>query len=360
MAQRAVDLLTLPHGLNSNPSIQQVVSIYLRELQKFQNCTVPHDTESENEFTDMLQGMVLERSTIPNAIARGVDDWLQEHQQWLVDEEDQDYDGNYDDSDNDNDGATATARLQEMEDALYRFFTARVGLRFLTGTYCVTRFVTSLCVFFSSQIDSSFASIVVPTCRACGVLSLLSTYRRSRAPVLPTTTTNLRLCLCQIIPTLEHHILSSPSRDRSSNQELRDAQSSSSLFGDNAETPSIRSNDGSYDDNDDDDDDDFFLGCIQANCNPVHEVRKVVKVVAKQTRDYYGDCPEIQIVDATTASSSNNFTYVPHHLHYMIGELLKNSCRATIKRHVDTGARGPIPPIRLVIVVCVLLSLIST
>lgn len=133
--------------------------------------------------------------------------------------------------------------------------------------------------------------------------------------------------------TSEHHILSSPAR--ANNRVLREAQSSSLDH--------------------DDDDDDFFLGCIQANCDPVREVQKVARAVEEQTRDYYGDCPEIQIVQAsagnTTSRNENyKFTYVPHHLHYMVGELLKNSCRATVKRHVETGSRGPLPPIRVVIV----------
>ena len=183
----------------------------------------------------------------------------------------------------------------------------------------------------------------------------------------------------------EHHILSSPSRVKS-NKELRDAQTSAySLYGNNRTDDdrttsslstylSIKKN-GNHDDSldDDDDDDDFFLGCIKADCNPVREVSKVVKVVERQTRDYYGACPEIQIVDATVPLNNNNgtnggngnagngksqkhqeekknFTYVPHHLHYIVGELLKNSCRATVKRHVESGAAGPLPPIRIVIV----------
>ena len=138
----------------------------------------------------------------------------------------------------------------------------------------------------------------------------------------------------------------------------------------NGISSSSSDNDESVDD-DDDDDDDFFLGCIKADCNPVREVSKVVKVIEQQTRDYYGACPEIQIVDATVPLNNNNnnnngssaqkqkeekaknnktFTYVPHHLHYIVGELLKNSCRATVKRHVLNGSPGPLPPIKVVIV----------
>ncbi|KAL3921054.1 MAG: hypothetical protein SGILL_002952, partial [Bacillariaceae sp.] len=150
--------------------------------------------------------------------------------------------------------------LQDMEDALYRFFTARVGLRFLT----------------------------------------------------------------------QHHIMSSPKRL----EELKARKDTEQ------------------------DENDFFLGCIQTNCEPVHEVKKVVKYIQKQTEDYYGTCPQIEIIDATSPPGENddanpvkqNFTYVPHHLRYMVSELLKNSCRATVKRHIENGANGTMPSIRVVIV----------
>jgi pyruvate dehydrogenase kinase 2/3/4 len=213
LAQRAVDLLTLPHGLNDALPVRQIAHVYLLYLEKFQELPVPATPEEEERFTDMLQSVVLDRSSIPIAIASGVDEWLKRD---LPEDREQD-------------------RLQEMEDALYRFFTARVGLRFLT----------------------------------------------------------------------EHHILSSPSR--ASGSAVRKSQSSLTL------------------------DDQDFLGCIQTDCCPSKEVRKVAESVVKQTEDYYGICPEIQIVNSTQNVDSK-FTYVPHHLHYMVGELLKNSCRSTVRK----------------------------
>jgi hypothetical protein len=212
IAQRAIDLLTLPHGLSDALPIRQIAHVYLLYLQKFQECPPPTTPEQEEKFTDMLQNMVLDRSSIPHAIAQGVDTWLEANDQ----REDLELE-----------------RLQEMEDALYRFFTARVGLRFLT----------------------------------------------------------------------EHHILSSPSRTSGS---LRKSQSPYA------------------------EDDQKFLGCIQTNCCPSREVRKVAEIVASQTMDLYGVCPEIQIMESKKKDSK--FTYVAHHLHYMVGELLKNSCRATVRR----------------------------
>lgn len=248
IAQRAVDLLTLPHGLSEATPIRHVASMYLEYLLKFQQIPSPTNTEEENTFTDMLQGLVLDRTTIPMDIARGVVAWRDDRRENIELE-----------------------RLQEMEDALYRFFTARVGLRFVT----------------------------------------------------------------------EHHVLSSP---RESTRALRNV---THMF-----PPDQK---------------DTVLGCIQTNCDLVKEVTKVSQLVSEQTRQYYGTCPEIDIVDCIRQDSdlSQEFTYVPHHLHYMLGELLKNSCRATVRRHqqdqeVVTGGGSlnananvgdkKLPPIRVIIV----------
>jgi len=273
VAQRAVDLLTLPHGLNEIPAVLQLAHVYLLYLEKFQDCPVPTDTKLEDSFTDMLQSMILERSSIPNAIAQGVDDWMQAEIESKFERDD----AAEEELDDVTNKCERMGRLKEMEDALYRFFTARVGLRFL----------------------------------------------------------------------MEHHVLSSPVRAK---KELN----LSSL------SHAVRSDEKS-----DDDDKNSFLGCIEPDCCPYREVRKVVEGVRRQTMDYYGDgiCPEIEIVDGDIAAqqdqqknrqgknNKNNFTYVPHHLHYMVGELLKNSCRATVKRHIESGATDEkIPPIKIVIV----------
>jgi len=271
VAQRAVDLLTLPHGLNEIPAVLQVAHVYLLYLEKFRDLPRPKDVESEDLFTDMLQSMVLERSSIPNAIANGVDTWIKTEEanssSAVAEREagknnNKNSDGEIIDDDR---KQKRKQRYVEMEDALYRFFTARVGLRFLT----------------------------------------------------------------------EHHILSSPLR----------AANQCQIF-----SRMKHENNTSNDYNENRDDTNSFLGCIQPNCCPSREVRKVVEAVRKQTIAYYGDgfCPEIQIVDGDARQGRNNFTYVPHHLHYMVGELLKNSCRATIKNHIETGEC--IHPIKIVIV----------
>ena len=224
IAQRAVDLLTLPHGLNETEPIRNVAHVYLRYLETFQRIPTPTNKKQEEAFTDVLQSIVLDRRNIPTAIARGINSWREERKEDLD-----------------------PVKLQDMENALYRFFTARVGLRFLT----------------------------------------------------------------------EHHILSSPQRSQTST--LRDDHIA----------PDIKD-----------------LGCIQTKCDPLEQVRMVADKVVKQTMDFYGVCPEIIILDSSPKDKPG-FTYVPHHLQYMMAELLKNSCRATVCKHRSTGA---LPPIRVVVV----------
>ena len=231
-AHRAYDLLTLPQGLSDAKPIRQVAAIYLGYIKDLQeNLKSPTTQEEEDTFTDYCASLILDQTTVPLAIAEGIQVWSEDH----------------DDID--------AERLQQMEDALYRFFTARVGLRFLAI----------------------------------------------------------------------HHALSST---RPSTLHLRKVVS---FFNDENDLGSG--------------------GCIQHDLNMVKEVRRVVELVKEQTLDYYGICPEIDVLDCINDDSP--FTYVPFHVHYMVSELLKNSCRATVQKYLRRqmkGERGELSPIRIVLV----------
>jgi pyruvate dehydrogenase kinase 2/3/4 len=194
---------------------------YLKSFQKF---PYPSNEQQELAFTDMLRPMVLDRTSIPMAIARGLAS--------LKDRRKEELD---------------VRRLQLMEMALYRFFSARIGLRLLT----------------------------------------------------------------------EHHILSCRERSHE-NEQLKTLQSSFEHI------PLIHQNDPDY------------FGCIQSNCNPVLEAKRVAEQVKRHCNDCYGITPDIEILDCTPDHFSHlEFTYVTHHLQYMLAELLKNSCRATIRRYLE-------------------------
>jgi pyruvate dehydrogenase kinase 2/3/4 len=242
VAQRAVDLLTLPHGLNKTPQVQKIAHAYLRYLKNLIEFPCPQNDEEEREFTDALREIVKDRKTIPMAIAKGVAS-LKDNRKEELD----------------------VYRLQEMEKALYRFFNARTGLRLLA----------------------------------------------------------------------EHHILSCLKRQQD-NVEFRKKQS---CMDDSEKTNS-------------------FIGCIKDDCDPHTEIQQVAEQVMEHCKDCYGMTPKIEILECTPEKyASSNFTFVPHHLQYTIAELLKNSCRATIGKHLEgnladkdgIAAAETLPPVRVVI-----------
>mmetsp|Transcript_10424 Transcript_10424/g.29310 ORF Transcript_10424/g.29310 Transcript_10424/m.29310 type:complete len:606 (-) Transcript_10424:1949-3766(-) len=263
IAQRAVDLLTLPHGLNNTPQVRSVANVYLKYLKALQTFPCPQSAEEEQRFTDTLRPFILDRTSIPAAVAAGISTLKDRRREESLD----------------------VRRLREMEDALYRFFTARVGLRFLT----------------------------------------------------------------------EHHILSDD-RNQEQNDELRIQHSCLENVPLEVVERAAGAGAGATEES--------FLGCIQKNCDPVREAERVADQVQRHCEEAYGISPDIDIVDCTSAKNARrDFTYVPHHLQYMLSELLKNSCRASVRKYLSdlvsnvqsegsgkTKETPTVPSIRVVIV----------
>ena len=246
LAQRAYDLLSLPHGLSSESTpIRQVALMYVHYVQQFQNISMPTTPEEEDRFSELLHSMVLDRTTIPTTIAKGLWEWSLDHEK--RGREDFELD-----------------RHQEMEDALQRFFTARVGLRFLTEHHILS----------APRNHPTFYNYVNPSD-----------------------------VVRQMLPMNGGDAVGANEEDDKTSR---------------SRTPAKGKED---------------RGCIQHDCNAVLECQKVAQEVARQTYDCYGICPEIEIVDRQS-TTAQVFTYVPHHLHYMLAELLKNSCRASVERYV--------------------------
>jgi len=233
IAQRAVDLLTLPFGLSEAAPIRQVACTYIRYLHTLLSTPVPKTVAEEEHFTQVLQSFVLDRSSIPHAIAEGLAIWQSQEL--------------------DHGAKPDPERYHEMEEALYRFFTARVGLRFLT----------------------------------------------------------------------EHHVLSNP--------RLQDAEEPSDL-----RQVTCMFEQDAHDQAD-------TVGCIQSHTDLAKEVKRVADLVREQCAAEWGrPAPPIEIVNCTTTDNKHDdeFTYVPHHLQYMMMELLKNSVRATLRHQERHGAKA--------------------
>ena len=111
VAQRAHELLHFPHGLSGNAAMEKVARTYLNFLSKLLSSRPPSNATEERKFTQMIRRFVLDRAVIPVDIASGLDQYLTS-------------------SRSDNQRIDST-QLLDIEYALYRFFTGRVGLRFL-------------------------------------------------------------------------------------------------------------------------------------------------------------------------------------------------------------------------------------
>ncbi|CAK0859654.1 unnamed protein product [Prorocentrum cordatum] len=86
-------------------------------------------------------------------------------------------------------------------------------------------------------------------------------------------------------------------------------------------------------------------GILQLECNPAELCRKAGRDSAALCRAVKGQAPHIVVHDDTPGT----FTYVPMHLNYMLTEVFKNACRATVEQHAE-GFDDPLPPVHCRIV----------
>lgn len=86
-------------------------------------------------------------------------------------------------------------------------------------------------------------------------------------------------------------------------------------------------------------------GILQLECDPAAIARKAGKDSTMLCRAHLGQAPHIVIREEVPGT----FTYVPMHLHYMLLEVFKNACRATVERHAE-GFDDALPPVQCHIV----------
>jgi len=93
-----------------------------------------------------------------------------------------------------------------------------------------------------------------------------------------------------------------------------------------------------------------FAGVIESFCNPVNIAQRAAEDASQLCRQHKGIAPKVMFHTPTANFSQDlHFTYIPHHLHYMLTETLKNSMRATVETHFD-GDASYLPPIKVVFV----------
>lgn len=208
LAQRVLELESLPYRLGERSGIRDVIEWYTGFVHLLEESPVPYTEELDKEFTMLLTRVFEEHSEVIQAMAFGVQD--------LIAELREDY-----------------SHVQAEVDAiLRRFFTARIGMRFL----------------------------------------------------------------------LQHHIESFRNREGHS-------------------------------------------GILQLACDPEVIARKAATDSAMLCRASLAQAPHIAIHH----TNPGTFTYVPMHLHYMLTEVFKNSCRATVERHAESFD-DPLPKVHCHIV----------
>ncbi|KAJ6256643.1 [Pyruvate dehydrogenase (acetyl-transferring)] kinase [Drechslerella dactyloides] len=90
-----------------------------------------------------------------------------------------------------------------------------------------------------------------------------------------------------------------------------------------------------------------FVGEVFLKCNArevVEKCGKLCQYLSRQANGPNSPVPEI-IIDGHAEAT---FPYIPSHLEYIIGELLRNSIQATIERHGGDG-NSALPPINVLI-----------
>eukprot|EP01135_Chromosphaera_perkinsii_P004562 Nk52_evm32s288 gene=Nk52_evmTU32s288 len=75
--------------------------------------------------------------------------------------------------------------------------------------------------------------------------------------------------------------------------------------------------------------DSAFVGIIMSDLNPKDITNRVIRQAQNICETYYCDYPEVQL----HGNLNCTIAYIPHHLEYMLLELLKNAMRATVESH---------------------------
>ncbi|CAM9223710.1 unnamed protein product [Ascophyllum nodosum] len=88
-----------------------------------------------------------------------------------------------------------------------------------------------------------------------------------------------------------------------------------------------------------------FSGVIQSECSPVMVARRAAADVDHLCRVHMGEAPTIEVF----GREQDTFTAVPSHLYYILREVLKNSCRATVEHCRRTRPGKNLPPVKVIV-----------
>ena len=80
-------------------------------------------------------------------------------------------------------------------------------------------------------------------------------------------------------------------------------------------------------------------GIINTKCNPIAICHELAEETRNRLTEEYGSAPDVEI----RGDASHTFTFVPAHLRFVLGPLIKNSSVATLRHHHNKVKAGTLP-----------------
>jgi len=92
-----------------------------------------------------------------------------------------------------------------------------------------------------------------------------------------------------------------------------------------------------------------FAGILELECSPLAVCEQVAAELTGKMHATFGGAPAILL----HGDKAQTFTYVPSHLRFVVGELLHNASKATVRHHLQSadGRLSNLPPIRVIVAV---------
>jgi pyruvate dehydrogenase kinase 2/3/4 len=96
-----------------------------------------------------------------------------------------------------------------------------------------------------------------------------------------------------------------------------------------------------------------FAGILETRCSPVGRCRALAEETRAWMEKEHGCAPHIEVVGDPTQT----FTFVPSHIRFIVGTLLRNSSVATLRHHHQRQNAGtleagvPLPPVKVIVAV---------
>lgn len=89
-----------------------------------------------------------------------------------------------------------------------------------------------------------------------------------------------------------------------------------------------------------------FAGVIQMECSPVALMEELGERTRRVMHETFGASPAIII----HGCKGQTFSFVPSHIEFVVGELLNNAAKATVKHHLqsDAGRLTNLPPVKVI------------